>query len=108
VKIPYPQRELMAREEAGGFRLADDRREVRGADNGGTETAVEPVESSEADEGPGTHMSAVTDPTVEIDTDGDETLEPRSTDGEFIAAIERVEGGPELSEPIEPMDREDD
>jgi small conductance mechanosensitive channel len=107
VKIPYPQRELMAREETGGFRLTDDRREVRAGETGETEAVVREVESGGDEDGPGTHMSAVTDPTVEID-DGDSTLQPRATEGEYIAAIERVQDAAELSDPVEPMDRDHD
>jgi len=107
VKIPFPQRELMAREETGGFQLAEKRREVGAAGNGDPDAAVRQVDPDAEEDGPGTHMSAVTDPTVEID-DGDSTLQPRTTEGEYIAAIERVEGGSELSDPVEPMDRNHD
>jgi hypothetical protein len=75
-----------------------------GDGNGAPRSAVEQVE--ETDDGRGTHMSAVTDPTVEIDrTDG--RPEPRPTDGDRIQAVERVEAE-EPVEPVEPLDPEDD
>lgn len=106
VKIPYPQRELMGREEAGGLRV-DDRRTGSGADREDVEAAIRNVASDEPGEGRGTHTSAVTDPTVAIDDDS-EGADPRSTDGEYIEAVERVDEDAEPSEPIEPMDPEND
>lgn len=105
VKIPYPQRELTGREETGGLRVAGSGVEgAAGNGNGAPRSAVEQVE--ETDDGRGTHMSAVTDPTVEIDrTDG--RPEPRPTDGDRIQAVERVEAE-EPVEPVEPLDPEDD
>lgn len=107
VKIPYPQRELMGREETDGFRLAGDLGgRGDGKDDGDPRSAVTPASSVDGD-GPGTHMSAVTDPTMAIDTDPDEAPDPRSTEGEYVSVVERVEDR-ELSTPVEPMDREDD
>ncbi|PSP99994.1 mechanosensitive ion channel family protein [Halobacteriales archaeon QS_4_70_19] len=107
VKIPYPQRELMGREETDGFRLAGDLSgRGNGKDDSDPRSAITPASSVDGD-GPGTYMSAVTDPTVAIDTDPDGAPDPRSTEGEYVSAVERVEDR-ELFTPVEPMDREDD
>jgi hypothetical protein len=104
VKIPYPQRELTGREETGGLRVASNGAEATPG-NGAPRSAVEQVE--ETDDGRGTHMSAVTDPTVEIDrTDG--RPEPRPTDGDRIPAVERVGADADPAAPVEPLDPEDD
>ena len=108
VKIPFPQRELMAREEADGFRLAGEGRGARAAGNGNgdVERAVRRVEGGETDRG--TPATAVTDPTVAIESGQAGGTQPRSVEGEYIPAVERVESAYDLSDPVEPMDREDD
>jgi len=108
VKIPFPQRELMAREEADGFRLAGEGRGARAAGNGngGVERAVRRVDGEEADRG--TPATAVTDPTIAIESDEAGGTQPRSVEGEYVPAVERVESEYDLSDPVEPMDREDD
>jgi len=108
VKIPFPQRELMAREEADGFRLAGEGRGARAADNGNddVERAVRRVDGAEADRG--TPATAVTDPTVAIESGQTGDTQPRSVEGEHIPAVERVESAYDLSDPVEPMDHDDD
>lgn len=107
VKIPYPQRELMGREETDGLRLASDGLAVDAAGNGDgeTEAAVGTV-AGNGDDDRSTHMSAVTDPTVEIDTDGSD--EPRTLDGEYISAVRRVGSNPKVTDLSEPVGRKND
>jgi small conductance mechanosensitive channel len=108
VKIPYPQRELMGREETDGFRLAGGARKASAAGNGDVETdAAVSTAAGNGDEERSTHMSAVTDPTVQIDTDGPGE-EPRTLDGEYISVVRPVGSNPEVTELSEPMDRKDD
>jgi small-conductance mechanosensitive channel len=109
VKIPFPQRELLGREETDGFRLAGDQRSRPAAGNGDgdAEPTVQHVDGN-GEEERGTHTSAITDPTVEIDTSGGDVTEPRSLQDEYISAIERIDPDPELTDPVEPMEWEDD
>jgi len=50
----------------------------------------------------------VTDPTIAIESDEAGGTQPRSVEGEYVPAVERVESEYDLSDPVEPMDREDD
>lgn len=72
IKIPYPQRELAGREEAGGFRLTGEAVAVGGDAGRGGATGSE--------SGAGTTRDRDAEPAVEPATDGEPTQETSDTD----------------------------
>lgn len=121
VKIPFPQRELAAREEAGGFHTVQNGREA-------SQRRSRPDNGDRADDSDGkrsraTHMSAVTDPTVAIETESEGAADPNPPlDDDLVSAVDRVapeqradpgtqnetaDDAESLTDPVEPVDPED-